>query len=351
MGRTNLPQPLSLAHIAELIGGALIGDPDTQVTGISEVESAQPGDLVFVWDKSYVVSAFESLAAAVVVPPEWSQPAKPHIQVADPRLAMAQLLAHLFPPPPFPERIAPTAVLGERVRLGQGVFIGDYAVIGDDVEIGDGTVIFPHVVIGRQVRIGAHCRIYPQVTIYDRVVIGNHVVIHAGAVIGKEGFGFVWERERHRRIPQVGTVIIEDEVEIGANTCIDRATLGETRIGKGTKIDNLVQIAHNCVLGAHCVLAGQVGLSGSVQVGNGVLMGGQVGIADHVRIEDRVALLAKTGLMDHAPAGSQWAGYPARPRWQWLRIEAALSELPDALKLLRQLAQRVAALEQRYQKD
>jgi len=276
---------------------------------------------------------------------ELSRPEKPHIVVAEPKLAMAMLLEALFPPESMPAKISPTAIIGEGVKLGKGVFIGDYAIVGDNSVIGDGTVIYPHVCIGRRVQIGTDCRIYPQVTIYDGVVIGNRVVIHAGSVIGKDGFGFVWDGERHRRIPQVGTVVIEDDVEIGANVCIDRATIGETRIGKGTKIDNLVQIAHNCTLGAHCVLAGQVGLAGSVKVGNGVMMGGQVGIADHVQVGDGAALLAKTGLMDNAPPKTQWAGYPARTRIQWLRIEAALNELPDALKFLRQLERRLEELE------
>jgi len=345
MPRTNFPEPLLLKRIAEIVNGEIFGDPQTVVTGLSEPSTAQQGDLVFAWSKPYAEQAFKSQATAIVTSRELSRPEKPHIVVAEPKLAMAVLLEALFPPEPMPAKISPTAIIGEGVKLGEGVFIGDYAVIGDNSVIGDGTVIYPHVYIGRRVQIGANCRIYPQVTIYDGVVIGNRVIIHAGSVIGKDGFGFIWDGERYRRIPQVGTVVIEDDVEIGANVCIDRATIGETRIGKGTKIDNLVQIAHNCTLGAHCILAGQVGLAGSVKVGNGVMMGGQVGIADHVQVGDGVALLAKSGLMDNAPPKTQWAGYPARTRIQWLRIEAALNELPDALKFLRQLERRLEELE------
>ncbi len=345
MPRTNFPAPLLLKCIAEIVNGEIFGDPETVVTGLSEPSTAQQGDLVFAWSKSYAEQAFKGQASAVVTSRELSRPEKPHIVVAEPRLAMAVLLDALFPPEPMPAKISPTAIIGEGVKLGERVFVGDYAVISDQSVIGDGTVIYPHVYIGHCVQIGANCRIYPQVTIYDGVIIGNRVVIHAGSVIGKDGFGFVWDGERHRRIPQVGTVVIEDDVEIGANVCIDRATIGETRIGKGTKIDNLVQIAHNCTLGAHCVLAGQVGLAGSVKVGKGVMMGGQVGIADHVKVGDGVALLAKSGLIDNAPPKTQWAGYPARTRIQWLRIEAALNELPDALKFLRQLERRLEELE------
>ncbi len=345
MARTNFPFPIPLKFVCETVNGELIGDPETLVVGISEPQSAQSGDLVFVWSKTFAEQAFTSQAAAVVTLKEFARPEKPHIIVPNPHLAMAVLLEKIFPPATFPARISQTAIIGKNVKLGKDVFVGDYAFIGDDAVIGDGTVIYPHAYIGNRVRIGSQCRIYPHVTIYDDVIIGDRVIVHAGAVIGKEGFGFVWDGERHHRVPQVGTVVIEDDVEIGANVCIDRATLGETRIGKGTKIDNLVQIAHNCILGAHCILAGQVGLAGSVQVGNGVMMGGQVGIADHVQIGDGVALLAKSGLMDNAPPKTQWAGYPARTRMQWLRIEAALNELPDALKLLRQIAQRVEALE------
>jgi UDP-3-O-[3-hydroxymyristoyl] glucosamine N-acyltransferase len=345
MPRTNFPTPLPLRRIAEIVNGEIFGDPETIIVGLSEPPTAQQGDLVFAWSKPYAEQAFTSQASAVITLRELSRPEKPHIVVAEPKLAMAMLLEALFPPEPMPAKISPTAIIGEGVKLGKGVFIGDYAIVGDNSVIGDGTVIYPHVCIGRRVQIGTDCRIYPQVTIYDGVVIGNRVVIHAGSVIGKDGFGFVWDGERHRRIPQVGTVVIEDDVEIGANVCIDRATIGETRIGKGTKIDNLVQIAHNCTLGAHCILAGQVGLAGSVKVGNGVMMGGQVGIADHVQVGDGAALLAKTGLMDNAPPKTQWAGYPARTRFQWLRIEAALNELPNALKFLRQLERRLEELE------
>ncbi|MCX7642201.1 MAG: UDP-3-O-(3-hydroxymyristoyl)glucosamine N-acyltransferase [Armatimonadetes bacterium] len=345
MARTNFPSPLPLRLICEIVNGELVGDPETLISGLSEPQTAQPGDLVFVWSKTFAEQAFSSQATAVVTSREFARPEKPLVLVANPRLAMAVLLETLFPPETFPPGISRTAIVGENVQLGAGVFIGDYAIVGDGTLIGDGTIIYPHAYIGKRVRIGSQCRIHPHVTIYDNVTIGDRVVIHAGAVIGKEGFGFVWDGERHRRVPQVGTVVIEDDVEIGANVCIDRATLGETRIGKGTKIDNLVQIAHNCVLGSHCVLAGQVGLSGSVRVGSGVVMGGQVGIADHVQIGDGAALLAKSGLMNDAPPKTQWAGYPARTRMQWLRIEAALNELPDALKLLRQISQRVEALE------
>lgn len=345
MARTNFPSPIPLKLVSEVVNGELIGDPETLVMGISEPQSAQSGDLVFVWSRNFAEQAFASQATAVVTLKEFARSEKPHIVVANPRLAMAILLEKIFPPTAFPAQISPTAIIGKNVKLGKDVFVGDYAFIGDDAEIGDGTVIYPHTYIGNRVRIGFQCRIYPHVTIYDDVTIGNRVIVHAGAVIGKEGFGFVWDGERHRRIPQVGTIVIEDDVEIGANVCIDRATIGETRIGKGTKIDNLVQIAHNCVLGAHCVLAGQVGLAGSVKVGNGVLMGGQVGIADHVQVGDSVVLLAKSGLMSDAPPKTQWGGYPARTRVQWLRIEAALKELPDALKLLQQIAQRVEKLE------
>ena len=342
-----LQKPLPLSLLAEWVGGKVVGDGQTLITGVSEVEQAREGDLVFAWTKTFAEQAFASAASAVVTSPTFQRAEKPCLLVDNPRLAMALLLERLFPAPAFPAFISPKASIAEGVQLGEGVFVGDFAVIGEGSVIGDGTVIFPHAYIGRNVVVGMHCRIHPFAVLHDGVFVGNRVIIHAGAVIGREGFGFVWDGERHRRIPQIGTVVLEDEVEVGAHACIDRATLGETRIGRGTKIDNLVQIAHNCRLGAHCLLAGQVGLAGGVQVGNGVLVGGQVGVADHRHIGDEVRLAAKTGLMGDAPPKSQWGGYPARPHSQWLRIEAALSELPDALRLLRQLAQRVEALEGR----
>ncbi|MGQ9518957.1 MAG: UDP-3-O-(3-hydroxymyristoyl)glucosamine N-acyltransferase [Candidatus Fervidibacter sp.] len=345
MARCDLPTTMTLKRVNEIVKGQLFGDPEAMITGLSEPETAKPGDLVFAWSRKHAERAFSSQATAVITSGDLARPEKSHIVVNNPRLAMAVLLEALFQPEQFPAHISPTAVIGENVELGEGVFIGDYAFIGDNSSIGDGTVIYPHAYIGRRVQIGSQCRIYPQATIYDGVIIGNRVTIHSGAVIGKDGFGFVWDGERHRRIPQIGTVVIEDDVEIGAKVCVDRATIGETRIGKGTKIDNLVQIAHNCRLGQHCILAGQVGLAGSVQVGNMVLMGGQVGVADHIQIGDNVSLLAKSGLTDKAPPGTQWAGYPARTRMQWLRIEAALNMLPDALKFLRQLEKRLEKLE------
>lgn len=345
MTQKPLRLPIPLRMLAEVVKGKVIGDAEVLITGVSAVESAQNGDLVFAWTKRHAEQAFTSPAAAVVVPSEFVRPEKPCLIVDNPRLAMAVILEWLFPPAPMPAHVSPQAIVEDDVQLGERVFVGAFAFIGEGSIIGDGTVIFPHAYIGRCVRIGSQCRIYPFATLYDGVMLGNRIIVHAGAIVGKDGFGFVWDGHRHRRIPQIGTVVIEDDVEIGANVCIDRATLGETRIRRGTKIDNLVQIAHNCTLGENCVLAGQVGLSGSVTVGNNVVMGGQVGIAGHLRIGDGAMLLGRSGLMKDVPPKTQWAGYPARPRMEWLRVEAALSELPEALHLLRQLIKRLEALE------
>lgn len=342
-----LREPVTLQALAELVGGTIVGDPQVVLTGISEPDQAAQGDVVFAWTKQHAESAFAGLATAVVAAPAFVRAGKPCVVVDNPRWALAVVLEHLFPPAPLPALISPKATVEDGVQLGEGVFVGDFAFIGAGSVIGAGTAVFPHAYIGRQVRVGAQCRIHPFAVLHDRVVVGDRVVIHAGAVIGREGFGFVWDGEGFRRIPQVGIVVLEDDVEVGAHVCIDRATLSETRIGRGTKIDNLVQIAHNCRLGAHCIIAGQTGLAGGVVVGDGVMMGGQVGVADHVRIGEGAQLAAKSGLMTDAPPQSRWGGYPARPHREWLRVEAALAELPDALRLLRQLVQRVEALERR----
>ncbi len=337
--------PIPLRFLAEAVKGEVTGEAEVLITGVGEVESAQDGDLVFAWTKRSAERAFASPAAAVVVTREFARPEKPCLIVNNPRWAMAVILENLFPPEPMPAHVSPQATVEDDVQLGEQVSVGAFAFIGKGSVIGDGTIVFPHAFIGRNVRIGSQCLIHPFATLYEGVILGNRVVVHSGAVIGKEGFGFVWDGHRHLRIPQIGTVVIEDDVEIGAHVCVDRATLGETRIRRGTKIDNLVQIAHNCTLGENCVLAGQVGLAGSVTVGNNVIMGGQVGIADHVHIGDEAILLGKAGLMSDVPPKTQWAGYPARPRTEWLRIEAALSKLPEALRSLRQLVKRLEAME------
>lgn len=344
MSKEALQLPAPLRMLAEVVGGEIIGDPEVLILSVGDLTTAKEGDLVFAWTKWNAKQAFASQAAAVVVPRELVRPEKPCLVVQNPRLAMVTLLECLFPPEPVTPFISPKAVI-EEVQLGEGVFVGDFVFIGKGSVIGDDTVILPHADIGRNVYIGRSCRIHPFVVLYDGVTLGDRVIVHAGSVIGKDGFGFVWDGEKHRRIPQIGKVVIEDDVEIGANVCIDRATLGETRIKKGTKIDNLVQIAHNCLLGEHCILAGQTGLAGSVTVGNLVMMGGQVGVSDHVHIGDGAILAGGVGLMDDAPPQSQWAGFPARPRMKWLRIEATLSEIPEAIRLLRKLVKRVEELE------
>ncbi len=299
------------------------------------------------WRKQQARIAYSGAARAVMTTPSLAQKAKPTVLVDNPRLALVRLLEFLYPEPIPPPSVSATALVGEAVTLGAGVSIGDYAYVGRGSVIGDGTVIYPFVYVGNGVTVGSHCRIYPFVCLLDGVLVGDRVTIFPGAVIGRPGFGFVWDQDQLRRMPQVGRVVIESDVEIGSGTCIDRATIKETRIGKGTKIDNLVQVAHNCQIGRLCLIAGQVGMAGSVRVGERVQIGGQAGIADHVSVGDGTVLVARSGLMTDTPPASRWGGYPARLHGQWLRIEASLNRLPELLLVLRHLKEKVEALKQR----
>jgi UDP-3-O-[3-hydroxymyristoyl] glucosamine N-acyltransferase len=243
--------------------------------------------------------------------------------------------------------IHPTAVLGEDVKLGDNVSIGAYAVIDDKVEIGDNTIIRPHTCIGDSCKIGANCHIYPQVTLIENVEIGNNVIIHSGTIIGSEGFGFIGENGTYRKIPQIGKVIIGDNVQIGANVTIDRATFGKTWIKDGTKIDNLVQIAHNVEIGKNCIIVGQVGICGSVKLGDGVILAGQVGITDHLSIGDGVKVAAKSVVTKSVAAGKFVSGYPARDHNEEKRIKASVVRLPSLLKKVQELSKRLEKYEKK----
>ena len=332
--------------IARHLKGRLIGDGATLIHGVNTLEAVQPGELSFADTPRRVAQALATPASAVIVCSDVGElGGKSGISVENPKLAFA-LVLDLFHPAVIAEgRVHPTAVLGKRVQLGEGVSIRAHAVLGDDVSIGRGTTIEAGAVLGDGVTLGAHGFVGPNVVIYRQTHVGNRVRIHGGTVIGGDGFGYVFHEGRHVKVPQVGNVVIEDDVEIGCNVCIDRATIGSTLIKRGTKIDNLVQIGHNNHIGEHVIITGQGGFSGSVTVGNYAVFGGRAGVTDHVTIGEGAQVgLCSVVTKSVAPGEAVW-GYPARPLSSTKHQLAALMRLPAFLKRTIPLLARVKLLE------
>ncbi len=340
----------SLEQIADLAQGAIVsGDPALMITGFSTVDEAQPGDVTFLGNPRYLPRLKKSRASAVLAPAGSAElPAgMAVIEVANPTLAFEAVVGR-FGPPRFLvlPGIHPSAVTGDQVKWNrEKVFVGANAVIEDGAEIGDGCEIHPGAFIGRGARLGANCVIHANASIKHRCVLGNRVIVHSGSVIGGDGFGYEIRDGRHVKIEQAGIVQIDDDVEIGSGTTIDRARFGRTWIGEGTKIDNLVQIAHNCVLGKHCVICAQVGISGSTRLGDYVVMAGQVGVAGHLTIGSRVTFLAKSGVTKDYPDPGVYMGFPARPVIEGRRMLTYPAKVPAILDRLRSLEGRIASLE------
>jgi len=290
--------------------------------------------------------AIASKAGALIIPDTIIEFSKPAIRVNNPRLAFAVLLQRLTPPIEVVRGVHPSATIGKNVTLGNNIALLANVVLADKVTIGDNTIVYPCVYIGEESIVGKDCLIYPNVTLRERTLIGDRVIIQSGAVIGSDGFGFVTVAGQHLKVPQVGNVVIEDDVEIGANTCIDRATTSSTIIKRGTKIDNQVHIAHNDVIGEHCLIAAQTGVSGSVTVGHHVTLAGQTGTTGHIKIGDNSVFIGRAGITKDIPPNSFCAGVPARPHQEWAREQVALHKLPDALKRIRDLEKRLQVMEQ-----
>ena len=332
----------SVAEIAERLHGEVHGDGSLPLSGFAPASAARPGDLTFAENEAYFVQAEQSAAAAILVDGRFTSTKKALIRVANARVAFAKVLPLFFPDPVFPAGSHPTAVIAESARIDPSAHIGPYCVVGAQVQIGSGAVLQGSNHIGDRCQIGANTQLFPQVTLYPGTQVGQRVRIHSGSVVGADGFGYVFDQGTHRKVPQIGTVIIHDDVEIGANVTIDRGALGPTIIGRGTKIDNLVQIAHNVVVGDHCLLVAQVGIAGSTQLGNFVTLAGQVGLAGHLKIGNRVIVAAQSGVMNDIADGDKWLGTPACPDRQAKKQYIALQHLPDLLHRVGDLEKRIS---------
>jgi len=335
---------MKLGDVARHVGGEIAGDPDIDVRGAAGIHDAGEGDVTFLADRKHLEACAASRASGVVVKQLVPEIGKPQIIVSNPLYAFAKLLELFHVKPALPTGISDSAFVSPQARIGKDVSIHAFAVVSDNAVLGDRTIVHPGAFIGSGAVVGEECTIYPHVTILERVTIGNRVIIHSGAVLGSDGFGYVFEGGRHYKIPQVGTVVVEDDVEIGANTTIDRATTGRTVIGKGTKIDNLVQIGHNVKIGEHSIIVAQVGIGGSTEMGSHVVLGGQVGIADHAILDDGCMVGAKGGVMGHLPKGI-YSGGPAIPHREWLKASALFARLPELYKKIRELEEKLSGME------
>ncbi len=339
---------MTVGEIAALVGGEVVGDPGVRIRGVNGIKEAKPGDLTFVRAARYMPYLKTTLASAVLLAEQAEGCAIPMIIVGHPDLAFAQVLqrwekVQLI----HPTGIHPTAVIAPEAQLGAEVAVDAHVRIAEDAVIGDRVVLYAGCYVGRRARIGADTVVYPNVVLREDTEIGARCIIHGGAVIGGDGFGFAPLGGQWMKIPQVGRVVIEDDVEIGSNTTIDRATFGETRVRRGTKIDNLVQIGHNTVIGEHCALAGMAGVSGSVIIGDGVRIGAAAGIAGHLDIGAGATVGARSGVHKSVGAGKVVTGYPAIDHELFLRVSAAHKQLPELIRRMRSLERQVQALEKK----
>jgi UDP-3-O-[3-hydroxymyristoyl] glucosamine N-acyltransferase len=342
----NSPKSFSLEEVAHLTGTRIKGNPQIRVYGIGSVENATPDQLSFISDERYLPLIADCQAAVLIVPLSLEDLDRPLLISPRPYLAMARA-AQLFSSPPYlPAGIHETASIGEEAHPGDCVRVGPLAQIGCRTRLGDRTRVYGGAHLGCDVEVGEDCLIYPGVTILDRCRIGNRVIIHSGTVVGSDGFGFAQdELGHHIKIPQTGIVQIDDDVEIGANCTIDRAAYGRTWIQRGTKIDNLVQIAHNVVIGEHSILIAQVGVSGSTRLGRHVVLAGQVGVVGHIEIGDGVRVGAQSGVGRSVKAGEDVSGSPVMPHKEWLKMTVNVKRLPQLKAELRQLKMKVRELE------
>ncbi len=336
----------TLGEIAQMIDGEVVGDRQVVITGLCGIKEAQEGDLTFLANNRYFSFTKTTKASALITPRDITGLEKPIIRVENPSLAFAKIVSLVFDDSPHKLKgIHPTAVIAGDAKIGKDVSIGPYVVIESRAEIGDQTIIHSGTYVGYQTVIGEKCLLYPNITIRERIRVGNRVVIHSGTVIGADGFGFTNIDGIHEKVPQIGIVIIEDDVEIGANVTIDRARFDKTVIGRGTKIDNLVQIAHNVIIGENCILVAQTGIAGSTTVGKGAILAGQAGVAGHLTIGEGAIIAAQAGVTKSVPAFTKVSGYPAKPHDLAKKVNASLQRLPHYVKTIQDLKERIELLE------
>jgi UDP-3-O-[3-hydroxymyristoyl] glucosamine N-acyltransferase len=338
----------TLSDIAALIGCPAPAEGSRPVTGVATLTEAKPDELSFISSESFAEQLNATRAAGVIMAKKLRLPPpadKQVLVVEDTDLAVAKVLELFAPPTPRPPAgVDATARVAKSATLGDAVAVGAGACVGERSRIGARTVLHPGVYVGDDVTIGDDCVLYPNVVVRERITLGHRVIIHASSVLGTDGFGYRWDGTKHAKVPQIGTVVVEDDVEIGSCVCVDRAKFAATRIGRGTKIDNLVQIAHNVQVGPHCIIVAHVGIAGSAKLGAGVVLGGQVAIRDHVTLGDGVMVAATSAIAEDVPPKSFMSGTPALPHRQSLREQAAMRRLPDLVVQVRKLQEQVEAL-------
>ncbi len=341
----------TLAELAARVGGRVDGDGGARIEGVAPLDGAGPADLSFLANPKYRAAFEATRAGAVVVGPgEAAAPGRNLLRAADPYLAFAKVSTLFHPPPAAVPGVAPTAFVHPAARVDPSAEVMPFAYVGAGAAVGARSVLFPGVYLGPGAAVGSDCVLHANAVVREACRLGNRVVLQPGCVVGSDGFGYAFDAEgegagpRHYKVPQAGRALVEDDVELGANACVDRGTLGDTLVGRGAKVDNLVQIAHNVAVGPLSILVAQVGVAGSTKLGSGVVVGGQAGIIGHLHVGDGVRLGAKSGVMSDVPAGETLSGTPARPHADWLREEAALHRLPDLLKEVRRLRREIEAL-------
>lgn len=337
--------PITLAQIHPVVGGELVGSPQASVTSLASFEEAGPNDLTFVTGDRMLKTSEPTRAGALLAHRRLTELATPHIVVANPALAFAKTATAFFCPVVPPRGIDAAVVRGAGTHIGPDVSIWPGVTLGDQVTIGARVTLYPGVFIGNDTTIGDDALLYPNVVVREGCTIGARVIIHSGTVIGSDGFGYVQDQGRHYKIPQLGGVTIEDDVELGANVTVDRATLGQTVIQQGTKVDNLVQIAHNVTIGAHSIIVSQVGIAGSTRVGHHVMIGGQAGLADHLVIGDQVMIAARAGVNRNLEPNQIVSGAPVMPHEVWIKAQAVIPRLPELRQTIRVLEEKMKQLE------
>jgi len=345
MSKPQLPAPITLAQIHEVVGGTIHGDDQVSISGLTSLGEADPHALSFIANDKMSKAAATLHVAALLVHRHLPDLAVPQIVVDNPMLAFARVAQKFFVRVPTPRGIVEPVTRGSDVQIGSDPSIWPFVTLGDRVKIGHRVTLYPGVFVGSDSTIGDDSVLYPNVVVREGCSLGARVIVHSGTVIGADGFGYLQHQGRHHKIPQLGGVVIEDDVELGANVTVDRATFGRTLVKQGTKVDNLVQIAHNVTVGEHCILVAQVGIAGSTTIGRHVMIGGQAGLSDHITIGDQVMIAAKSGVNRSVESNQIVGGIPAMPREKALRVQGVIFQLPELKQLVRDLEQRVVMLE------